>query len=123
MVSARSIWSQAAAKFSPIGPTSGPRAMQYCRSRAASGWSGWVPERAWMRSWVLRAWLMAPVSTKRTRPWAKTGDWGRAASQMASRRAVRWSTALPRASAAAMPSSMSRSYRGRSGSGPSSGSR
>ena len=62
MVSARSIWSQAAAKFSPIGPTSGPRAMQYCRSRPASGWSGWVPERAWMRSWVLRAWLMAPVS-------------------------------------------------------------
>jgi hypothetical protein len=48
---------------------------------------------------------------------------GRAASQMASRRAVRWSTALPWASAAAMPSSMSRSYRGRSGRGPSSGSR
>ena len=38
-------------------------------------------------------------------------------------RAVRWSTALPWASAAAMPSSMSRSYRGRSGRGPSSGSR
>ena len=48
--------------------------------------------------------LMAPVSTKRTRPWAKTGGWGRAASQMASRRAVRWSTGLPWASAAAMPS-------------------
>ena len=28
---------------------------------------------------------MAPVWTKRTRPWAKAGDWGRAASQMASR--------------------------------------
>jgi hypothetical protein len=68
-----------------------------------------VPERAWMRSWVLRVWLMAPVWTKRTRPCAKAGDWGRAASQMASRRAVRWSTALPWASAVAMPSSMSRS--------------
>ena len=54
----------------------GARAMQYCRSRPTSGWSGWVPERAWMRSWVLRAWLMAPVWTKRTRPWAKAGDWG-----------------------------------------------
>ena len=27
--------------------------MQYCRRRPTSGWSGWVPERAWMRSWVL----------------------------------------------------------------------
>ena len=79
------------------------------QGRPASGWSGWVPERAWMRSWVLRAWLIAPVWTKRTRPWAKAGDWGRAASQMARRRAVRWSTGLPWASAAAMPSSMSRS--------------
>jgi hypothetical protein len=48
---------------------------------------------------------------------------GRAASQIASRRAVRWSTMVPRLSASAMPSSMSRSYRARSGSGPSSGSR
>ena len=30
MRSARSIWSQAAPKFSPIGPTSVPRATQYC---------------------------------------------------------------------------------------------
>ena len=50
-------------------------------------------------------------------------SWGRAASQMASRRAVRWSTMVPRRSASAMPSSMSRSYMGRSGSGPASGSR
>jgi hypothetical protein len=41
-----------------------------------------------MRSWVLSGWLIAPVWTKWTRPWAKTGDCGRAASQMASRRAV-----------------------------------
>ena len=39
-VSAWSIWSQAAAKFSPIGPTSGPRAMQYCRSAADFGLVG-----------------------------------------------------------------------------------
>ena len=49
-----------------------------------------------MRSWVLSAGLIAPVSTKRTRPWAKTGACGRAASQMASRRAVTWSTGLSR---------------------------
>jgi hypothetical protein len=66
-------------------------------------------------SWVLSGWLMAPVWTKWTRPWAKVGDWGRAASQMARRRAVRWSTALPWALAAAMPSSMRRSYRDRRG--------
>ncbi|HTQ92846.1 MAG TPA: hypothetical protein VMK84_25455 [Streptosporangiaceae bacterium] len=41
-----------------------------------------------MRNWVLSAWLTAPLRTKRTRPWAKTGDCGRAARQMASRRAV-----------------------------------
>jgi hypothetical protein len=35
-----------------------------------------------MRSWVLSAGLIAPVSTKRTRPWAKTGACGRAASQV-----------------------------------------
>ena len=69
-----------------------------------------------MRSWVFSAWLTAPVRTKRTRLRAKTGDCGRAARQMASRRAVTWSTALPRASAAAMPSPISRSYSARSGS-------
>ena len=41
-----------------------------------------------MRSWVFSAWLTAPVRTKRTRLWAKTGDCGRAARQIASRRAV-----------------------------------
>ena len=41
-----------------------------------------------MRSWVFSAWLIAPVWTKPTRPRAKTGACGRAASQMASRRAV-----------------------------------
>ena len=46
----------------------------------------------------------------------ETGACGRAARQMASRRAVTWSTAPPRASAAAMPSSISRSYSARSGS-------
>jgi len=47
----------------------------------------------------------------------ETGDCGRAARQIASRRAVvTWSTALPRASAAAMPSLISRSYSARSGS-------
>ena len=40
MTSARSIWSQAAPKFSPTGPRSVPRAMQYSRSLAACGWSG-----------------------------------------------------------------------------------
>ena len=67
MVSARSIWSQAAPKFSPTGPRSVPRAMQYSISRAACGWSEKVPERAWRRSWVFSAWLTAPVRTKRTR--------------------------------------------------------
>jgi hypothetical protein len=43
--------------------------------------------------------------------------------EMASRRAVTWSMMVPRLSASAMPSSMSCSYRGRSGSGPVSGSR
>jgi hypothetical protein len=57
------------------------------------------------------------------RPWAKSGPCGRAASQMASRRAVMWSMLVRRRSASAMPSAMSRSYRGRSGSGPSAGSR
>ena len=33
---------------------------------------------------------MAPVLTKWTRPWAKSRVWGRAASQMASCRAVTW---------------------------------
>ena len=65
---------------------------------------------------------MAPVLTKWTRPWAKSRSWGRAASQMASRRAVTWSMMVPRLSASAMPSAMSRSYNGRSGSGPSTGS-
>jgi hypothetical protein len=45
-----------------------------------------------MRSWVLSPWLIAPVSTNRTRLRAKSGSWGRAANQMASRRAVTWST-------------------------------
>jgi hypothetical protein len=58
---------------------------------------------------------MAPVLMKRARPWAKDGSWGRAASQIASRRAVTWSTGLSWASAAAVPSRMSRSYRARSG--------
>ena len=35
-----------------------------------------------MRSWVFSCGLIAPVSTKRTRPWAKTGACGRAASQI-----------------------------------------
>jgi len=48
-----------------------------------------------MRSWVFSAGLIAPVSTKRTRPWTETGACGRAASQMASRRAVTLSTGLP----------------------------
>jgi hypothetical protein len=39
ITSARSIWSQAAAKFSPIGPRSVPRWRQYFRSLAACGWS------------------------------------------------------------------------------------
>src|SRR6266704_5002230 len=69
-----------------------------------------------MRSWVFSAWLTAPVWTKRTRLRARTGACGRAARQMASRRAVTWSTAVPRASAAAMPSLISRSYSCRSGS-------
>ena len=54
-----------------------------------------VPERAWMRGWVFSAWVTAPVRTKRTRLWAKrtrlwakTGDCGRAARQIARRRAV-----------------------------------
>ena len=37
LTSARSIWSQAAAKFSPIGPSSVPRLLQYRSSRAAFG--------------------------------------------------------------------------------------
>ena len=66
---------------------------------------GKAPERACLRSSVLRCEWIAPVSTKRTRPWAKSGAWGRAASQIASRRAVTWSTMVPRLSASAMPSS------------------
>src|ERR1035437_2426633 len=76
-----------------------------------------------MRSCILSLGSILPVSAKRPRPWAKTVSWGRAASQMASRRAVRWSTVLPRPSAATVPSSMRRSYRARSGSGPPSGCR
>jgi hypothetical protein len=49
---------------------------------------------------VLRSRWMAPVLMKRARPWAKVGCWGRAASQMASRRAVTWSTGQSWASAA-----------------------
>jgi WD domain, G-beta repeat len=116
MVSARSIWSQAAPKSSPTGPRSVPRAVQYAIRRAACGWSENWAERAWRRSWVFSAWLTAPVWTNRTRLWAKSGACGRAARQMANRRAVTWSTALPRASAAAMPSLISRSYSARSGS-------
>ena len=56
-----------------------------------------------MRSWVFSAGLIAPAWVKRTRPWAKSGACGRAASQMASRRAVTWSTLLSRRSAEAMP--------------------
>ena len=99
----------------PIGPSSAPRLVQYFSSLVACGWSGKVPERACLRSSVFRCGWIAPVSTKRTRPWAKSGAWGRAASQMASRRAVTWSTMVPRLSASVMPSAMSRSYRGRSG--------
>ena len=40
ITSARSIWSQAAAKFSPTGPSSAPRLVQYSSSLAACGWSG-----------------------------------------------------------------------------------
>ena len=63
-----------------------------------------------MRSWVFSARLISPVRVKRTRPWAKAGGCGRAASQMASRRAVTSSTGRPRASASAMPSAISCSY-------------
>ena len=42
MTSARSIWSQAAAKFSPIGPSSVPRLLAYFSSLAACGWFGVV---------------------------------------------------------------------------------
>ncbi len=76
-----------------------------------------------MRSWVFSVSVIAPVLAKRTRARAKTGGCGQAASQIASRRAVTWSTGPPRPSAAAIPSLISRSYMGRSGSGPSSGSR
>jgi hypothetical protein len=72
-------------------------------------WLVGVGELAWMRSWVFSAGLIVPVLAKQTRPWAKTSCCGRAASQMARRRAVTWSTLLPRPSAAAMPSPMSRS--------------
>ncbi len=40
MRSARSIWWQAAPKFSPIGPRRGPRLAQERLSRAAWWWSG-----------------------------------------------------------------------------------
>ena len=63
-----------------------------------------------MRSWVLSSALMAPVRAKRARPRARSGCWGRAASQMASRRAVMSSTGRSRASASAVPMPMSRSY-------------
>jgi hypothetical protein len=46
---------------------------------------------------VLEVAVMAPVLMNRARPRVKDGSWGRAASQMASRRAVTWSTGLPRA--------------------------
>ena len=58
-----------------------------------------------MRSWVFSSALMAPVRAKR----ARSGYWGRAASQMASRRAVMSSTGRSRASASAVPMPMSRS--------------
>jgi hypothetical protein len=48
-----------------------------------------VPERAWMRSWVFSVGVISPVLTNRTRPRAKTGGCGRAASQMASQMASR----------------------------------
>jgi hypothetical protein len=121
--SARSIWWQAAPKPGQTGPGSVPRAVQYSMSRAACGWSGWVPERACRRSWVLSAGVISPVLTKRTRARAKAGACGRAASQMASRRAVTWSTERPRLSAALMPRSMRRSYKERSGSSSSPGAR
>jgi hypothetical protein len=66
---------------------------------------------------------MAPVVMKRASPWAKDGACGRAASQMASRRAVTWSTGLSWASAMAVPWSMSCSYWARSGSSWSAGTR
>ena len=81
-----------------------------------------MPERAWMRSWVFSSALMAPVRAKRARPRARSGCWGRAASQMASRRAVMSSTGRSRASASAVPMPMSRSYWDRSRYGWSSGS-
>jgi hypothetical protein len=86
--SARSIWSQVAPKSWPTGPRAAPRPVQYSMSRTACGRFGWVLELAWMRSWVLQVGVISPVLTKRTRPRAKGGGWGRAASQMASRRAV-----------------------------------
>ena len=66
MMSARSIWSQAAPKFCR-GAEVGAAGAEYSWSRAACGWPGWVPERAWRRSWFFRSWLMAPVLVKRTR--------------------------------------------------------
>jgi hypothetical protein len=41
-----------------------------------------------MRSWVFSVGVISPVLTNRTRPREKTDGCGRAASQMASRRAV-----------------------------------
>ena len=67
MVSARSIWSQAAAKFSPIGPTAEPRATQYCIAGGLRLVG--VGARAGVDARLgFEPWLIAPVSTKQTRP-------------------------------------------------------
>jgi hypothetical protein len=53
---------------------------------------------------------MPPVRAKWIRPRMNSGScWERGSSQIAMRRAVTWSMALPRASASAMPWLMSRS--------------
>src|SRR5579875_875591 len=62
ITSGRSSWSQAAPKFSPTGPGSVPRLMQYSMSLAACGWSGWVPDREWMRR---RVWAVAARTGRR----------------------------------------------------------
>jgi hypothetical protein len=59
---------------------------------------------AWRRSRAFRSWVTAPVLANRVRPRMKSGSsWERGSSVMAMRRAVTWSTALPRAPASAVP--------------------
>jgi hypothetical protein len=70
-----------------------------------------------LRSCVFSAWLIAPLRANLISPRVKSGSCGRDISQMAILRAVTWSMTPPRLSAAAMPSSISRSYRARSRAG------